>query len=580
MLRTLLCLLWLVPPSPLLKWRSLALIAGLAAACICTPCESLLAQNSPEPQGTPEQRREIEHLLLRTDQRASSRFRHPGVSLWEVGSQRMLERLERKGDGLDLHHLLPKAAVIEAIRNIMGPDFRLSDAQEDAINRHLVSIAVPAAVHRDLQSSNGYQGLPVTRDANNLREAIRRHSEDLLRQARLHGGYDIEHLEFQITMARQQLESVFHSVLNAQGNTPPPSSSNGPTSSTPSGVHSNSQQYALAHRQIESQVGNSPGRYEVFSRSVSAAPVFGGVVLGNRSHPNSPRPKKSTILMEGAWPVIEVEVDGPTGSNKVYYDLFTPTDLWCAYHIVRPTPDMRQKYGVYPSECNLVSCTSDMKLRKAAFILHPALVDTRLATPGMVLDLLIHAEAPGVFSTVPRAGVGYQWFDEEARITARDGRLVVEAAKGPKHILLRTRFWGPVKTPPWLENCENRDREVELEILRRVHKSLVQGKPGTKPVEFLSPERIGNAYREIAKSVAKEIDGELPVDSAKEMPAIYERYACVREIDRFAKLLAILNWIADAKDVPFPDLPPGVVPPRHSHSFTLTFGEFKQLLQP
>ncbi len=57
-------------------------------------------------------------------------------------------------------------------------------------------------------------------------------------------------------------------------------------------------------------------------------------------------------------------------------------------------------------------------------------------------------------------------------------------------------------------------------------------------------------------------EGEIPNRQPDYIRAVHAKFDALQTIDRFAKVVAVLNWIADANDGQLPDLPEGVKPVR------------------
>jgi hypothetical protein len=121
----------------------------------------------------------------------------------------------------------------------------------------------------------------------------------------------------------------------------------------------------------------------------------------------------------------------------------------------------------------------------------------------MRLDMLIATQALPPFASLADKWATYQWYDEEAVVTARDRSLGVHAAKGPPEALLRVRFWGDIRA---------------------------------------------------------EEGAEVPFESGPATAALTSQIDCLHRINRLARIVAILNWIADQETIPFPKLPPSVKP--------------------
>src|SRR5262245_52941930 len=181
---------------------------------------------------------------------------------------------------------------------------------------------------------------------------------------------------------------------------------------------------------------------------------------------------------------------------------------------------MEKEYGVRPGEASLLGMTRTRDDRWE-FAIHPAIADTILARDGMRLDMLI-ASSPKELPKVPKFET-YQWYDEEAIVSSRDGVLRVEAKTGPRDILLRLRLWGQTR-PGWLkrhtfqEEFDQREEErarkagladtpafrwarLRSKTLGALQADLSRGKP-----EWLKPDddRWSAQRRELARRLTKE----------------------------------------------------------------------------
>jgi hypothetical protein len=330
-------------------------------------------------------------------------------------------------------------------------------------------------------------------------------------------------------------------------------------------------------RDVDRQVGKTAGRGERFLASLRGQPVFGGIVLGNAADEKSARPLEAAFRRKGGQLFLEVKVRQGDGEATVRYSDFTPTDLWSAYHVVRPTAAMREKYGVGPAEPNLVSCAFSPHLNAGDFSLHPALAGTPAARAAMLLDLLPFT--PGYqFDEMRSRWASLQWYDDPALISAdATGALTVLAASEPRYNLLRVRFWGPTKAAPWLEGLDGdeRDREIGREVLRRANRRLVHG-PEKETRDFIDLATFTTAFRASAREALAEIGAEVKgrPDRARPLPP-----ACRQPVERFARLLAVLNWLADAPGVAFPALPADVRPARLELPTRLSVREAEALLR-
>jgi hypothetical protein len=185
-----------------------------------------------------------------------------------------------------------------------------------------------------------------------------------------------------------------------------------------------------------------------FDKAKKGPPAFGGIILGNRAAPNSVRCVQARFRVMGDRVALDLVVaDGQGKQQRCVYDGGTVAEFWSAYHVLRPTADMREATGVRDSECNLVDLRSGGISLQAT--LHPALLISSVGERCVELE----AVSGRLFLTPPGAqpanetgpgAIALQWYDAPARFTVADGRLSVRAADGgPADAgLLRLRLVG------------------------------------------------------------------------------------------------------------------------------------------
>jgi hypothetical protein len=302
------------------------------------------------------------------------------------------------------------------------------------------------------------------------------------------------------TGAYPQLSSQFRNEFQSFQSSSPQPSSGGPGSSGRSRV----------------------GRFR-FSRSFSRGgiPIFGGIVIGNEVSLSSGFALKRAAIRrlpgsdEPAYEILLLLL-GPGGQEWATYQDFTPAELWAAYHTVNPPAVWHEQYGVDRQDCNLVGMVGRDSLTWS-FGIHPAIANTLLAHDAMNLDMLLSVlqGSRGGVSRETRDSLGklgqwasYQWYDAPSILTVGNGAVVVKAKSYPHDILLRLRL---TRKP--------------LDGDRMVKSSEIGGAGTTK--------LVANLYDEIDY---------------------------LRRFDRFGKLLAILNFVADSQNVAFPSLPQEISP--------------------
>lgn len=278
--------------------------------------------------------------------------------------------------------------------------------------------------------------------------------------------------------------------------------------------------------------GVSLSRTERFRISVSGIPIFGGVVIGNRAR------------LENDWKLIGARIrrvasdgDDPSRTDIVLelkkgdlniqrtYSEFTEAELWSAYRVVRPLASWKKEFKVRDQDSGMVGLFARDETGWT-FGINPAIANTSLASDAMQLDMTISvlnggvpgpsspvsAESQKLMSQIPYYYT-YQWFDSPSLVKVSGNVVEVESDSAPKEDLLRIRY---VVRGGWVY--------------------------GTYRNWFKSPEKEVEASRQLAHNLVQEVD-------------------YVRRIDRFAKLVALLNLISDEKSVEFPDLPSDTVKP-------------------
>jgi hypothetical protein len=261
----------------------------------------------------------------------------------------------------------------------------------------------------------------------------------------------------------------------------------------------------LTAREIQAPPRTNPGGR--FGTYLALPPVFGGIILGNDTSDQSVKPLRAAIVVEHGVPAIRVEVRHPDGRTEwARFDEMTGAELWAAHRFVAPPDEMVKEYALPPGECGLIGMTENLGDRWR-FGMHPAIATTPLARDAMRLDMVVALgkDGPKALAPVPRRGWGnYQWYDERARISVSGGLVRVEAEAGPKDLLMRLRLWSD-------------DKE-----------------------EYLS------------------------FDSGPCAEALAQEFDALRHIDRFARTVAVLHWLARQPGGMLPELPGDLVVPRYA----------------
>jgi hypothetical protein len=176
------------------------------------------------------------------------------------------------------------------------------------------------------------------------------------------------------------------------------------------------------------------------------------------------------------------------GNQNAVLRGLTRTELWSAYQFLRPNKDLGT-LGAERGDLGLVGIAKNNIGVDGSwdFGVHPAIANTLLARDAMGLDMVISLADPRL-PRLPGGWVTYRWYDEPAVIALKDGVVVVEAANPPHDKLIRLTLWG-------------KDKEV-------------------------------------------------PADTLPFVTALYRHFEGLRNVDRFARLVAVLTWLDEAGKLP------------------------------
>lgn len=323
-------------------------------------------------------------------------------------------------------------------------------------------------------------------------------------------------------------------------------------------------------------------RIFTFQSSLQGYPSFGGVVLGNASHAPDLRLISARIALANNRPRIEFNVETKQGNMNCRYEPSSTDEFLAAYRIVHPDLETAEEFLLDGTECELVHCELDETGLFARFAIHPAMAGTALGRSAYELDCLVLRRTPGLFEAVDPKLYAMQWYDEKSVFRVDGDRLVVESARGPKNVLLRARFWGPspevyrhdAPGPAMLKFSPQYIAEAQ----RGFHDQLLFGEETVRSGGQPLTKELAAVRRESYDRTARDRHSDdLPLDSGREIAAVYDRFPAIRSIDQFARTLAVLRWISDHEEVEFPELPAGIqaVPAETPHLMSL--GEISRL---
>jgi hypothetical protein len=345
----------------------------------------------------------------------------------------------------------------------------------------------------------------------------------------------------------------------------------------------------------QGQASGLSERQRRFNFSSSGRPIFGGVIVGNQvTGPTVDLLKVKIRLVSGDDDAVGDEfaedelveigilVDGADGQRWYFADVLTQTELWTAYHFVRPLAEWRDRYGVSDHECNLVGMQRDVDDAgedEWTFGIHPAIEHTALSRDCMMMDMLISQ----LLKAAPPAGddlrtllesidgkyLTYQWYDVASRVTLAGESVDVIPADSARTSLLGVRAWG----------CENARRTTDDLVVREKaivaraatldarQKELLKRNAagGVSQEEALAFKSDVEKFKSDAKTLREEGEafqarcGALKFDDARFCKECVLRLPIARRFERFARTVALLRWIEEKNPSAFPRLPDGIV---------------------
>lgn len=280
-------------------------------------------------------------------------------------------------------------------------------------------------------------------------------------------------------------------------------------------------------------------RSDNFQEIINGKIVFGGIIFGNKTSINSPICKDLSFIKEGDQWKISVSVETKSGVQTAVYENFNPEDLWAAYHIVRPTAQMKKEYGLWNQECSLMHMEGGAAGRVAA---HPALLTTpiglRLITLEAISGDLAFRKEKKETGVDKLSDLGLQWFDAPSKILIEDGKLKVVADDNPDLPLLRFRL---------LQRTPSR-RFANPSYLKSYYKHLWEN-------DFLKLSALG-LFGNFTDVVVHDTEFlENKISDRKFFAEVEEGTQAILFVDNFTRLLALLNWAADHLGRNFPSWP-------------------------
>jgi hypothetical protein len=312
-----------------------------------------------------------------------------------------------------------------------------------------------------------------------------------------------------------------------------------------------------------------------FAPSLRMFPFRGGIILGNSIHPSSGRVKKASFTLSNNVPSIGLIVEQNGARQFCYYEGMTATELWSAYNFVNPNEDMKRAFEVDESENGLVGKSGDLEGDAGwKFGIHPAVADTLIARDAMRLDMLVAKETKWLEDLQIPQFYTYQWYDEVAILTALDGTVNIKPASEPPGTLLRIRFWTNAP-PPWVKSPVTRDEDSDAEFTRRMLKEA-GGKDQLRLMSKFAREQLRERISTQMDEEEEVLGGDAPYRQHDLLKRLSLELDAFRRIERFARSVAVLHWIADTCPDGLPPLPRGLQVKRFEIPAELKFTEVRR----
>jgi beta-lactamase superfamily II metal-dependent hydrolase len=272
-------------------------------------------------------------------------------------------------------------------------------------------------------------------------------------------------------------------------------------------------------------------------------PVFGGIIIGNDTSELSDVPLSCSFRSEYGVPVIEVNVRSRDGSRRTgRFSQMSTTDLYCAYHFVNPTDEMKARTDLPDNECGLLGL-SRRHGDTWEFGIHPAIANTLIARDGMRVDMILarsrsaRAEdwvdaLANLFEKQPPRSLtkvaelqwtNYQWFDAPAVVTVTNNSVIVRAETEPFDTLMRFRLWGKT-TPSWLRGDDTESILLQQECNKRLQEAAV-----TQKCDTSAAFQVAIARRTISVEMAREMQAKALPKWLKDAKTISDLYKAVAD---------------------------------------------------
>ncbi len=292
-----------------------------------------------------------------------------------------------------------------------------------------------------------------------------------------------------------------------------------------------------------------------FSSGLRMMPIRGGIIIGNTVSPDSSKVKSAYFIVTNSAAAIVVTVEQGGRTDRCMYDGMTAMELWSAYNFVNPNAELRQNYNIDETEHGLVGKSGNVDRTNGwKFGVHPAAAGTLVAKDAMRLDMSIAANRTALADLRLPVFQTYQWYDASATIGVLDGKITIRTAGEPTDTLLRIRFWTN-SYPAWSRSISTLSNDFKNEVFRRVQ---IRARSDTSLVYGTKLE-IESLVKSISAEVAAELNnsggGNVEFDARNLIARMALKSDAFRRIERFAKTIAVLHWVADTSPTGLPPLP-------------------------
>jgi hypothetical protein len=281
---------------------------------------------------------------------------------------------------------------------------------------------------------------------------------------------------------------------------------------------------------------------KLFEYSTTKEPIFGGIVLGNRTSQKNLTPRRATLEINAGKALVRLVVRSGGEDIACVYQADSPTELWCAFHIVQPKDAWKEPFSLRGIECNLLTCVVDPGADFVRYEQHPALQKNTIGAAAQEIDALTALRVEGVFDRLTSSISSMQWTDDEPMfaIDKVQGTLGVQSARSRTSVLLRPSFWSPHEIQS-AKGHEAWSKSVESSVWNSV---LQPDSGAVSPVMFTSrrfDQSLSNAFQNVAPQVYKR----WALQPHDQIIALDEKYKSFRILNSFARTLAVINWISD-----------------------------------